>query len=164
MGTWTNNDGLFIRYGTDEATATKAGVHPTGVAGMQVAEVRITLTDLGTASAIMANTTVIPSGVRIHKVEVVNETAATSGGSAVLNVGLVRLDRTTAYDEDGLVAALALASFNAAGETAELYAGPAPSGALIGTTLANPGLLVADYDTAAFTAGVILVRVYYYVP
>lgn len=163
MGTWTNNDGLYIRMGTDEATATLGGEFPTPVAGMHVAEVRITLTGLALTSSVMANTTIIPSGATIHKVEVIAETAATSGGSAALNVGLHRLDRTTAIDADGLVAALALTAIDTLGETSELHKGSTGAGALIGTELTNPGVIVADYDTAAYTAGEALIRVYYYI-
>lgn len=160
---WTNNDGLYVRFGTEQGTVTTAGEYPTPTAGMHVTEARITATGLGTASAIVANTTVIPSGATIHKVEVIAETACTSGGSAALNIGLHRLDRTTAIDADGLVAALALTAIDTLGETSELVKGSTGAGALIGTELANPGLLVADYDTAAYTAGEILVKVYWYI-
>lgn len=159
MGTWMNNDGLYIKYGTDEATAGKAGEYGTDVAGQRVIEFDLTLTGLGTAAAIVDDNVFIPAGVRIQKVEIINSTAATSGGSAALNIGLQRRDRSTELDYDGLVAAAALATFNAAGETSTLTAGATGAGALIGTTTAYSGYITADYDTAAFTAGVLKVRV-----
>jgi hypothetical protein len=163
MGTWTNNDGLYIRFGTDEAVHAKGGdFRPSG--GKHITEVEITATSLGTAAAILDNTVTIPAGARIEKVEVVAETACTSGGAAVLNVGLIDQDRTTAIDADGLVAALALASINVVGELNTLSVGVTGAGALVGTTLTNAGLLTADYDTAAFTAGVVVVRVHWYKP
>jgi hypothetical protein len=119
------------------------------------------MTDLGTTAAIQDYNVVVPKNARIEKVEVITQTAVTSGGSATLNVGLKRTDNSTELDYDGLVAALALASFNSAGETVALTVGSTSAGALIGTTLAYNGYLTVDYDTAAFTAGAIRVRVYF---
>lgn len=163
MGTWTNSDGLYIRFGADEATLTTAGEYPSVTANMHVTEVEFDLVDLGTAAAIQANTAIIPSGATISKVEILMDTAATSAGSAALNVGLIRLDRSTAIDADGLVAALALASIDADGDVVELVQGSTGHGALVGTVTTNAGLITADYDTAAFTAGHARVRVYWYV-
>ncbi len=163
MGTWTNSDGLRITFGVDEAVTGTAGEYRTDDRD-RVAEVVINLTSLGTAAAIQDQHTTIPAGMRIARVELINETAATSGGSAVLNVGLQRLDRTTELDYDGFIAAGALATFDAAGETVTYTEGSTAHGALIGTTLANPGYITADYDTAAFTAGRVRVRIYYYKP
>jgi hypothetical protein len=160
---WTNNDGLYIKFGTEEATAGTAGEFRTNGAE-RVVRAKLTLTGLGTAAAIQDQHTVIPAGVRISEVKIINETAATSGGSAVLNIGLQRLDRSTELDYDGLVAAAALATFNAAGETQTLTAGSTGAGALVGTTTAYPGYITADYDTAAFTAGVLQVEIKYYKP
>lgn len=163
MGTWLNTDGLYVKYGTDEATVNKAGTFGTMADGHQiVTDVVITLTGLGTAAAIQSDSAVLPSGAFIEKVEVITETLATSGGSAVLNVGLIRLDRSTELDYDGLVAALALTAIDAAGETTSLVEGGTSHGALIGTALAYPGLITADYDTAAYTAGVVRVKIYWY--
>ena len=161
MSTWHNNDGLFIRFGTKEAEVGVAGEYRTN-GPQRMVEVTIpAMTALGTGAAIQDDSAVIPKGARIEKVEVITDTLVTSGGSATLNIGLIRTDRTTELDYDGLVAALALASFNAAGETAVLTTAVTSAGALLGTTLANNGLITADYDTAAFTAGAIRVRVYY---
>lgn len=163
MGVWTNSDGLRINFGVDEATAGTAGEYRNDALERMV-EVVINCTPLGTAAAIQDQFVTIPAGVRISAIKIITETAVTSGGSATLNVGLQRLDRTTELDYDGFVAALALASFNAAGETVTLTNGVTSAGALVGTTTANPGYITADYDTAAFTAGRIRVQVYYYKP
>lgn len=163
MGTWHNGDGLYIKYGQDEITVTDTGEFNTSGRDHEIESV-ITLTGLGTAAAIQNDTVVVPSGARISRVIVENEVAATSGGSAVLNVGLIDQDRATELDYDGLVAALALASFNTVGEQVELVVGSTGAGALIGTTLTNAGLITADYDTAAFTAGKVRIRIFYYIP
>lgn len=154
MGEWINSDGLRIRLGTTEAEVTRGG-ELNALGAMREFEFQITLTSLGTGSALINDTTgiLIPAGFRLDEVEIVNETAATSGGSAVLNIGLVRQDTTTTYDADGLIAAAPLADFNAAGERKTYKPGETYAGALLGTSLAYTGYLVADYDTAAFTAG-----------
>lgn len=161
---WLNPDGLYLKYGTEKATATKAGHYKTFG---ELREVELTLSDLttlGASSAIVNDVTMLPAGARIEEVEVVCETVATSSGSAALNIGLIREDRTTALDADGLVAALALTSIDGAGEKTVLRLGSTSAGALIGTTLAYAGLLVADYDTAAYTAGAVRIRIRYYKP
>lgn len=161
MGTWMNNDGLYIKFGATEGAAGTSGAFEDGVAGQTVVELNIgDLTDLGTAAAIQDDNVFIPAGYTVTKVELINTTAATSGGSAVLNVGLIRKDRSTELDYDGLIAAGALATFNALGETVTYTAGSTGAGALVGTVLVYPGYLTADYDTAAFTAGAVKIRVY----
>jgi len=160
---WLNSDGLYLEFGTAKATANTAGEYITTGALREI-EVKIDLTTLGTSPAIQSDTVFIPAGVRIEEVEIVTQTAATSGGSAVLNVGLIQTDRSTAIDVDGLIAAIAITSHDAAGEKTVLRVGSTGAGALIGTTTANVGMLVADYDTAAYTAGVIYVRIRYYRP
>ena len=161
---WTNSDGLYVKFGTEEATVGTAGEYSVMIGPEHVHEVVITLTGLGTAAAVLDQHTVIPKGARITKIKVINEVAATSGGSATLNFGVQRLDRSTELDYDGFLAAAPLADYNAVGETKEYSAGVSGAGALVGTTLANPGYLTADYDTAAFTAGKIRVQLFWYVP
>jgi hypothetical protein len=160
MATWYNNDGLTVKFGTEKSTPNKVGSYGVGDGPIHVMEVFLSdLTLLGTSPAIQSDVATLPAGARIERVEIINQTAATSGGSAVLNVGLQRLDRSTELDYDGLVAAAALATFNAAGERVTLNVGSTGAGALIGTTLANAGYITADYDTAAFTAGALRVRI-----
>lgn len=159
---WYNNDGLYIKYGTEQDTPTVgAGEYQTPGPQRMVELVIPAMTSLGTSAAIQHDTVTLPKNARIEKVEIVTTTAVTSGGSAVLNIGLSRTDRSTELDYDGLVAALALASFNAAGETYTITNGATGAGALVGTTLAYNGYLTADYDTASFTAGAIKVRIFY---
>lgn len=165
---WTNNDGLYVTFGAEKASPSKGG--QLGVCMAQkVAEIVISdLTDLGTTAEIIGTEdgsagqgVMLPKGARIEKVEIIATTAATSGGSATLDIGLIRTDRSTAYDDDGLLAALPLASLATEGETTEETADGTYAGALVGTVLANNGLLVCSYNTAAFTAGAAKIRVYY---
>lgn len=162
MGTWTNSDGLHIKYGQTEGEAGIGGAYAEGGAGQNVVEVDITLADLTTTAAIQDDNIFIPAGAFISKIEVIATTAAT-GATAALNIGLQRRDRSTELDYDGLVAALAVTAIDAAGETNTITDGGTGAGALVGTELAYSGYITADYDTAAFTAGVVKVRIYWVV-
>lgn len=166
---WYNNDGLYIKIGAEEGVAAKGGTYRT-VAPLQITEVKLDLTaDATSTSAIVGSTggqagVFIPDGVFIEAVEVVAEVAATSGGSATLDIGLVRRDRTTAVDIDGLVAAMALTAIDATGERSYLTKGATGAGALVGSTLTNGGYIVANRNVANFTAGKITIRVFWYKP
>jgi hypothetical protein len=160
---WLNNDGLYLKYGTDKAVATTGGEYRTNGALREI-EVKIDLTTLGTGSSIVSDAILFPANVRIEEVEIVTNTAATSSGAAALNIGFIREDRSTVYDADGLVAALALTALDADGEKTVLRVGSTGAGTLIGETTANKGYIVADYDTDNYDTGVILVRIRYYNP
>jgi len=152
MGTWLNADGLYIKSGVDEAKHATGGAYAEGGAGITVIEVDLDATKLATASqTILSDTIFVPKGFRVEGVEVYVTQAFTSGGAATLDVGLVRTDRATELDHDGFVAAQALAGLI---NNAKVNG----SGALVGTSLANAGHLVAKAGTAAFTAGKAKVR------
>lgn len=159
---YTNADGLYVKFHKEIATKGKGGYVVGGDSFLHTVELRINAVDLADAEAIQGDGIVIPAGAVIEQIEVVAETACTSSGSATLDLGLIRQDRSTVYDADGLAADIALSSLNVAGEKVTLTAGVATAGALVGTTLANSGLITASYETAAFTAGVLVVRVRYY--
>lgn len=164
MAITANEDGLTWAYGLDEAVPSGAGEFrndgPYHVIELTIED----MTEVPADAAIQDNSTIFPKGARIERVDVVTETAVTSDGSAVLNIGLQRLDRSTELDYEAFVKALPIASFNAAGETVSLTAGATYAGDLIGTTTSNPGYLTADYTTSAFTAGKTLIRVFYRFP
>lgn len=162
--TWLNNDGLLVKFGTEKAVPEVAGEYKTYGATRTV-ECVLDLTTLTASSAIIAgvDNARFPTGAQIESVEVVTEVAATGSG-AVFNLGFIKNDRSTALDADGLIAALPLASVDAAGERTLLTVGASYAGALIGTSLTDVGpYLVADYDTAAFTAGKVRIRINFHV-
>lgn len=163
MAEWINSDGLRVRFGTDEASVTRGGELPTNGDFINT-EFVLTLSQAGVNSGLVPNTygIVFPAGAFIEEVVVIPETAA-AGTNAVLNVGLVRTNTTTTYDEDAFIAALPTTSMDTVGETTVLRQGSTYAGSAIGTTLAYPGVLVFDYTTAAFTDGVIRVIVRSYV-
>lgn len=161
MGTWNNDDGLYIKFGTDEATATIGGNTVTAD-DYQMVSFDLDLTTLGATAAIVSDNIFIPANARVDKVEIITTTAAdSSGDSGVLNIGTIRKDRTTEIDYDGLVAAMVQGNIDAAGETQEVVIGHTYVGADVGTTTAYAGYITADYDTAAFTAGEVKVRIFY---
>jgi len=171
MGSWLNSDGLYIEFGPDEVTVVDGGEYK-AFGALHEVEIEIPLASLSTSTQlILSDTITIPNGARIEKVVLVVETAATSGGSATLDFGLIDQDRTTELDYNGLVAALALAEMSDQGAVIEFIngadstpAGESGDGALVGTTLSNTGLLCANANTAVFTAGRLKARIYWYNP
>lgn len=159
---WYNSDDLYVKFGTEEATPGKAGGYNL-LGPQQMVELFISnMTSVTATAAIQDYNIVIPKNARIEKVELITQTAVTdAGGTSVLNVGLKKTDNATELDYNGLLAALPLASFNAAGETYTAIIGATYVGALVGTTLSENGYLTVDYDTEAFTAGAVRVRVFY---
>lgn len=157
---WLNEDGLFLKYGTEKAAHDPAGEYRLD-GPLHMIELKVDLTTLGTAASVLSDVIFFPKNARIEEVEIVVDTAATGTG-AVLNVGLQQTDRSTEIDYDGFVAALALTALDTAGEKTVLRVGSTGAGALIGATNATVGYITADYDTAAYTAGVIYIRIKYY--
>lgn len=168
MGTWVNNDGLFIKFGADEARSGTAvgwaGEYMDATDGSHVVEVVLTpMTALVAASTIVSDTVTIPFGAKIESIWLFCDIPATGVG-ATLNVGLIDQDRTTAFDSNGFLEAIPLTSMDAVGETTIYTAGVTGAGTLVGATLQNTGLIVADFDTAAFTAGRVRIRIKYHRP
>lgn len=151
MGTWTNDDGLHIRYGSDEAAMKKVGSFADFDGGRQILEVEFDYNDVTSAGSetILSDGVRIPAGVFLEKAEFVVETAFTSGGAATLTFGLIDEDRSTAFDADGIDAAIAITAIDAAGDNITC------DGAVVGTVLTNsaPMLVTATVGTAVFTAG-----------
>lgn len=161
--TWLNNDKLYIKYGSTAATAAQAGEYRFDGA-QHMAEVTVDLTTLTSTAAIISDSYRFLKSARIEKVEVVTDTAATSAGSATLDVGLIQADRSTAVDNTAFVAALAKTAVANAGQTTVLTQGSTSAGTAIGTTTgatAASSYVTARYGTAAFTAGKVRIRIYY---
>jgi hypothetical protein len=160
MTNWLNNDGLYIKFGPSEADPTKGGSYKT-LGDVRETEVRLVLKDLTSSAAIIADTTVIPEGAFIEEVTLEVEVAA-AGSSSTLSVGLIKTDRTTNISDTALVAAQTLATIDAAGNRVTLIGESGTAGTKVATTLADSGLVTAKYGTAAFTDGIVRVRVKYY--
>lgn len=152
-----NNDGLYIKYGTELAVPTTGGDYCI-YGELREQEVTIDLTTLTTSAAIVADTTFFPAGCFIEQVDVVADVAAVGGTS--VSVGLVNLDRTTALSTTAFVSALPIANINVNGEKNVLTAGVTSAGAYIGGTSASPGYITA-LVAGTFTAGKVKVRIRY---
>jgi len=167
MGTWTNDDGLHIKYGTTEGTSTHPGGQYGGtVGGEHVAEVVIDLTLLTETETILNDVVFIPNNAWITKVEVQCIEAAATG--TAIDVGLIDQDRSTEVDYDGLLAAFEDGDALAPGETRVFFedhtvpASTTGTGALVGQEVTNTGYVSASRtDGTAFTTGKLKVRVWY---
>lgn len=145
MGTWTNSDGLEVRFGLSTAEKVKSGstsATPKVVAFDLDAPTAVGNTDLNSG-----NDAVIPSGAYITKASLLVKTAFASGGAATLTLGLVEADGT-AVDVDCIDVAVALAALAADKAVA-------CDGALVGGTalVTADAVLRVTCGTAAYTAG-----------
>lgn len=136
-GSWMNNDGLYIQYGTSNATPTTAGDYLSYGETREI-ELTITPSSLTTSPAIQANTTMLPSGVFIESVETDVDGTAPAAGTSI-SIGTMRADRTTVISNTALLNAQLLASHDAPGEK-NTYTQPAAAGggSLVGTITSFP--------------------------
>ena len=159
---WYNNDGLLVKIGTEEATAGKAGSYEWDGPQSMVELVINPLTGLTASAVIQSDVVALPAGAVIQEVHVIADVAATSGGAATLNVGLIKSDRSTNVSDTAVVNAMAITAIDAAGETNKLLVGSTGAGTSMGASVGTlPVLLTAKYGTAAFTAGKVTVRIFY---
>lgn len=176
---WMNEDGLYVKFGTEEAHRNAGGEYNAGGNTVSEIEFVIDYTDALSATASILGTAdnpgsfgvVIPKGMFIEEIQTIAEEAFTSSGtigSASLVLGLVAEDRSTTYDPDGfLTSSFAGGAFDAAGEKTTVSVGSTGAGVLIGTVLANDGIIVvanAGHASHPLTAGKLRVRVRGYIP
>lgn len=151
---WHNNDGLYIKFGTNEAEVGVGGEYNT-LGQYREVEVVIDLADLTQTETVIDRNIIIPKGYVLAKVEVFTDTVAQTG--TAIDVGVVRLNTTeTEVDYDGILAAFATASMSVAGETTVLTEATNTGGDLIGTVMSAdyPMWITASRtDATAFTAG-----------
>lgn len=159
-------DGVYQKYGTEKATANIGGEYRNYGDEREV-EFTVTLSGLTETETPLSDQVFIPSGARIAGVEVLTTTAAATG--TAIDVGLIREDRSTEIDYNGLLDAFTTAKMDAAGErnvyqTSGDVAG-ASAGPLLGTSTSQVGYVTCSRTTAtAFTAGVIRLKIRYYMP
>jgi len=169
---WANSDGLSVGFGThgvdNDVPATRNNGTKTRVS------VEITLVDLVDTFA-AANRKPqeirIPRGSLITEAYVVVKTLATSGGAATLDLGLWGVNDVV-DDADGIVADIALTEIDVAGEVhicdGALVASSGNTAAAgiitVGATANSDVVIAPSYETAVFTAGVVLLVVEYIAP
>ena len=161
----TNADGLTIKLGVSEGAPGVAGEYEDGIGGVRILEFAVDLADAGASPTVFDENVLFDKGWLIEKVQV-ETTVAVTGTNATLNIGLQKTDRSTELDYNGLgtAAGLTQTALASVGTVLEYVKGTSNAGALVGTVLAENGVLTLDYDTAAFTAGRISVRVFFSVP
>lgn len=161
-GSWLDNTGMYRQYGTSKAVPTTAGDYLSYGEWRDI-EFTVTLANLTTTAAIVANTTSLGTNIFIESVQIDMESAATGGTS--LSIGTMRYDRSTSVSDTNLVNALVTASMTA-GAQITMTGGSTSAGALIGTTVTTSTFPDgAAYITAkvagTFTTGVAKVRIRY---
>lgn len=172
MGTWLNDDGLFIKFGTESAADVRGGAISSAERGL--IEFDVDYTDVLSATAAILGRAAgsygvrIPEGARIEAVETVVTAPFTSSGtvgSATLVMGLVKTSDETTLDADAFTTTSFVGSvLDAAGERTYIVPGVTGAGSAIGTTLAENGLVVVSNSQHAlhpYTAGSVRVRVFY---
>lgn len=181
MSKWVNGDGLVVKFGSSEGDPLKGGtiksfdnVYRTSFVVDYTDALSATYSVLGSASATTdgALGVTVPKGARIKAIEVVTQTAFTSSGtiaSSTFSVGLKKYsDLSTELDHDGfLTASFVGSSIDAVGERSYVTIGSTGVGALVGTTLAETGVIcVANtaHGTHPYTAGKAIVTVEWFYP
>lgn len=177
---WFNSDGLYVKFGREEQDSARGKEIGALSAGRHVIQFDIDYRDLLSATdAILGSVTngdgtasqgiVVPKAARIEAVETLVKTAFTSSGTigtSTLVLGLKKTsDRSTELDHDGFLTSSYVGSkIDAAGERNYQEVGTTGSGALIGTSLAEEGVVSCSNSQNAshpYTAGVLTVRLYY---
>lgn len=167
---WDNADGLRVPFPGSAGTVIRGGERDFD--GRHETFVVIDLTKLPTQASgnqqIVLENVYFPVGAFIENVEVV-VLKETTGASANLDLGFVKSDKTTELDFNGLLAAAD--AFNGGTDIGGVFKYAitdgtltTEGGALIGTKLAYNGLLTANAETADFTAGIVEVRVHWFIP
>lgn len=185
-GSWTNNDGLYLQFGTTKATAETGGDY-TMWGPYRVAEVDLNLGLLTSSSLAATTPTVISNtlffsegqGIQIDKVELENETITTPT-TAAISIGLVQGGRASSDvpSTGGATSfvngySLTTAGFTTAGALVTFTAGTASGGSLIGVyntqwntntsgTDSVGGYITANLGAATSATGLVRCRIYYH--
>lgn len=156
-GSWMNNDGLYLEYGTTKTTAETGGDY-LSYGDTRVIELTLDLTTLTTSAVIQSQTTFFGTSMFIEEIIVDTETGATGGTS--FSLGLVQFDRTTAISTTAFLSAVPIADHTTAGQRKSYTTGVTGVGGSVGTTVANPGYITA-LAAGTYSAGKVKVRIKY---
>jgi hypothetical protein len=149
---WTNSDGLVVRFGTDKGTekesgSTEANVHRTLVHKFAFGD--IANTDVTAADP---ESPFIPADSVITRATLYVTTAFV-GATGVLDIGL-KVAAGTNTDDDGIDSAIAVTVLDAIGDTINCDGAYVSSaGNLTGLRITADQYIMTTWDTAAFTAG-----------
>lgn len=160
-GSWMNNDGLYVQYGTQKAVPTTMGDY---LSYGEWRDIEFTLnlatgSPLATAGTyVIGNTTFLGTSIFLESVNVSVETAAVGGTS--VSIGTQRLDRTTNISTTNILAATATATL------VQGYNNTTTTGGLVGTTITptqfpDGSAYVTVTTIGTYTAGSVKVRLRY---
>lgn len=172
-----NADGLFVRYGLEEAAVNVGGTYNT-LGPLQISEVTIKAADIASATSTRVGDAEgvqgvqLPKGAIIERLEITTETAFTSSGtvgSGTIVLGFVGDDFSTEVDYDGLTTSsftVTLAGAATLGSYTVVTRATTGAGVLL---TGHAGLASSGYITVAnsthssnpLAAGVIKVRVFW---
>lgn len=163
--TWLNADGLYVKFNGSAGTATTAGQYA-AEGDRSITELEIDLSKLtSTAGTVLFDNVIIPKDAWIEKILVRVAVPATSSGdvdTGTFDLGLVRFDRTTEIDYDGLIQQMVEDDLDTLNTEQALTINTAGKGGdLMGTQLANSGYICGNFNTTAFTAGKVRVLIYF---
>lgn len=162
MATWVNDDGLPIRFGAELAVPGEGGQYRWNGPFAEY-EFDLIWDDLAAFGTVdfLGRSVRVPNGFLLTEATIEVTEAFTSGGAATLTLGFHNADGT-AYDADGIDAAIALTALDTVGETTVC------DGALVNTILNNPNVKysyhTATVGVANYTAGKAKLRLKYFVP
>lgn len=159
---WYNNDGLYVRFGTEKVVSAVGGESVTD-GNNRVLTFDFDYTDLAAfgTEKILSEGVTIPDGAFIKSAVLTVLTPFDSAlDTATLTVGLIDSDRTTAYDADGLDVAIAQTAIDAEGD--EVVMDGAAVGAVVDNTV--PVYITTTVGTEDFTAGAAQLVVTYFIP
>lgn len=125
MATWTNADGLKVRFNAEEVE-NKTGNQYVG-GPLRSLVVDLDYADLPVAADADQRQAYIPAGAYITEAYLLVDTAFTSAGLTTLDIGLCQVDGTV-IDLDGIDAVIAKADIDAVGDVVRC------NGALAGGT------------------------------
>ncbi len=149
---WTNSDGLVVRFGTDKGTeknsgTTEDGVHRTLVHKFAFGD--IANTDVTAADP---ESPFLPADSVITRATLYVTTAFV-GATATLDIGL-KVAAGTNTDDDGIDGLIAVTALDAIGDTINCNGAYVSSvGNLTGLRITADQYIMTTWDTAAFTAG-----------
>ena len=160
MGTWANEDGLKLYYGTSDLVNTTGNTDKSVVRTLVV---KVDWTDITAASAHIARITerdaFIPGGAYIRSATFNPTSDWLSGGAATLTIGLGKIDGSTAIDANGIDDLVAIAALQAV-DVVDC------DGALVGAALpvgSDDAYVYFTTGTATWTAGVGILTIEYIV-
>jgi len=172
--TWTNDDGLVVGFGTrtndNEVSAVVGGKSNTVVIRQVIDLADLEDTDSITIASFSPNAHVIPRGSFVKRATIQATVTPTTGSTSLLDIGFYDADTSsiTVDDADGIDADVTLAAMTI-GDMVDC------NGALVGATYKSTVLavgatsdsdvvVIAGFETAAFTAGQIILTVEYIPP